>query len=221
MAIAACFGTTNEADNQVLRLPKHLPARRCIQRRTFSVSTAIDLSACARMEDISSSHHFFEHNPLAILTEDYAGRLRWSSDGQWLATVGEGLPRVVWLWEVPRMRLHSVIVHTCAVQGLEWRPGQAQLAVTTNTPCLYLWTPEVGATHWQPTGCKPLAANGVRVLCHASSWPAILQLQYALVARRHALRARQWPRKHLSLLPGFITCRHLCETSTGPVLCRD
>lgn len=73
-----------------------------------------------------------------------AVQLKWSLDGCWLAACNPAAPRVVWIWDMTRMRLDTVVVQICAVHALEWHPGQAQLAVTTNSPCLYMWRPEVG-----------------------------------------------------------------------------
>lgn len=73
-----------------------------------------------------------------------AGRLLWSADSKWLATVDDCHPTVVWLWNIAQLRLSSVVVFHSIVQDLLWHPSLRQLAVAINSPSLYVWCPDVG-----------------------------------------------------------------------------
>ena len=73
----------------------------------------------------------------------YAGELHWSWDSCWLATVNDVAPQAVWVWDVTRLCLNSVIVFQSGVHTLQWHPSLPQLVMATNCPCLYVWRPEV------------------------------------------------------------------------------
>ncbi|KAK9795231.1 hypothetical protein WJX73_008078 [Symbiochloris irregularis] len=70
------------------------------------------------------------------------GQVKWSADGRWLAAWSEAVPRAVWVWDMQTLRADSVIVHTCPAVALQWHPSLPQLAIATNTPCMYLWAPQ-------------------------------------------------------------------------------
>ncbi|XP_075928983.1 WD repeat-containing protein WRAP73-like [Petromyzon marinus] len=64
-----------------------------------------------------------------------------SSDGRYLATVDDGMPRAIWLWELSSCRLLVLLLQAAPVLSVAWEPRGPRLALCTGSACAYLWTP--------------------------------------------------------------------------------
>mmetsp|Transcript_34161 Transcript_34161/g.74633 ORF Transcript_34161/g.74633 Transcript_34161/m.74633 type:complete len:451 (-) Transcript_34161:71-1423(-) len=70
-----------------------------------------------------------------------------SEDGTFLATKNERHPCVVWVWDMHRLALHSVLVHRFQIRSMDWDSSaaatgsQCRLAVATGSQHVFFWTP--------------------------------------------------------------------------------
>ncbi len=95
-----------------------------------------------------------------------------SRDNRYAATKNEICPNLVWIWDLQRVCLNTVMVQKQEVTSLEWCPKTATLNVSTGSGKLYLWTIRVASvcqvplnkesfnvcsTEWNPNG-KSFAA---------------------------------------------------------------
>eukprot|EP00941_MAST-03F_sp_MAST-3F-sp1_P005425 g5425.t1 len=70
------------------------------------------------------------------------GMLEWSSCGRFVATRNDNMPNAVWIWDMARLRLASVLEHQISVRGFAWNPTRPQLAICTSAPKIFFWTSE-------------------------------------------------------------------------------
>ncbi len=68
-----------------------------------------------------------------------------SPDGRFAATKNEIQPQVVWIWDLTRLALNSIMVQRQEVTSLAWCPTEASLNVSTGVGRLYLWTDRVAS----------------------------------------------------------------------------
>jgi len=80
-----------------------------------------------------------------------AGLAAWSNCGRYLATKCEGLPSVVWVWDLPSVSLAALLVHTSPVRAAGWDPAGPRLALLTGGAAIYIWTPVGGAVAAVPS----------------------------------------------------------------------
>ncbi len=69
------------------------------------------------------------------------GLIAFSADSRYIATRNDNMPNVVWIWDVPNLRLSVVLIQVCLVKEIKWDPTQSRLAVCTTNGKLYLWSP--------------------------------------------------------------------------------
>uniref|UniRef100_A0A3P8WQY8 WD repeat containing, antisense to TP73 n=1 Tax=Cynoglossus semilaevis TaxID=244447 RepID=A0A3P8WQY8_CYNSE len=79
--------------------------------------------------------------------------LAFSSDSRFLATKNDNAASVVWVWDMQKMSLVSVLEQTSSVRCFQWDPLRPRLALCTGNTKLYLWS---------PSGCVsvPVATEG-------------------------------------------------------------
>eukprot|EP00435_Cladocopium_sp_Y103_P025327 s59_g6.t1 len=70
---------------------------------------------------------------------------QWSPDERYLATKHESFPSVVWIWDLGKMVLASLLCHNSSVKSVVWDPmatgERSRLAISTSDPVLFLWSP--------------------------------------------------------------------------------
>ena len=68
--------------------------------------------------------------------------IAWNRDGNVLVTRSDMMPHCVWLWDMERLLLLSVLHLRNAVRSVSWEAvgGDARLAVASGGRQLYLWT---------------------------------------------------------------------------------
>ena len=71
-----------------------------------------------------------------------------SSNSRLLATRNDNMSRVVWVWDVSRLALVAVLVHTTPVRSISWQPRSDvtalepdRLIIATGTTALHMWSP--------------------------------------------------------------------------------
>lgn len=71
------------------------------------------------------------------------GRLVWSPDGRYLATVNDNMPTHVWVWDLCAGCLATLLAHAAPVADVAWRPTQEGhlLAAVTGCAKVYMWAP--------------------------------------------------------------------------------
>lgn len=98
----------------------------------------------------------------------------WSPDERYVATKHDGMPTVVWVWDLGRLALTAVLLHRSAVRSFSWDSSKSsmgdssRLAISTADPFLFFWTPEEAAA----TPCPLLQT---RLLWRADGKALLLQ----------------------------------------------
>ncbi|KAG6497513.1 WD repeat-containing protein WRAP73-like isoform X1 [Zingiber officinale] len=68
------------------------------------------------------------------------GLLAWSNDSQYVCTRNDNMPTVLWIWDIRRLELVSVLVQKDPIRAVAWDPTCPRLVLCTGTPQLYMWT---------------------------------------------------------------------------------
>jgi hypothetical protein len=77
-----------------------------------------------------------------FLTLQYvAGMLSWSSDSHYFFTRNDNMPTALWIWDICRLELVTVLVQKDPIRAAAWDPTCPHLALCTESPHLYMWTP--------------------------------------------------------------------------------
>lgn len=106
------------------------------------------------------------------------GTVAFSPDSRFIATRNDNMPSVVWIWDVPNLRLSVVLIQTGHVREIKWDPTQCRLGICTGNGKLYLWSPAgcvsvtvpvektftVQRIYWHPAGTS-LALVGASHFC--------------------------------------------------------
>jgi WD40 repeat protein len=64
----------------------------------------------------------------------------WSHDSKYLATRSDGIPNVLWIWDMTLMELAVVLVQFNAITSAAWSPESTHIAFSTGTERIYLWS---------------------------------------------------------------------------------
>ncbi|KAK8791133.1 hypothetical protein WA158_005764 [Blastocystis sp. Blastoise] len=67
--------------------------------------------------------------------------LSWSPDGRYVQSTSDNLPKAVWIWDIYRHRLHSIIIFKEVVTSVTWCPVAFLLAIATASKMVYIWRP--------------------------------------------------------------------------------
>eukprot|EP00462_Mataza_sp_D1_P005949 CAMPEP_0175125378 /NCGR_PEP_ID=MMETSP0087-20121206/3284_1 /TAXON_ID=136419 /ORGANISM="Unknown Unknown, Strain D1" /LENGTH=553 /DNA_ID=CAMNT_0016407211 /DNA_START=41 /DNA_END=1699 /DNA_ORIENTATION=+ len=70
------------------------------------------------------------------------GLVRWSPDENFLATRNDNMPKAVWVWDMRRLALSSVLKQQHLARDFAWDPSRNRLLLAANTAKLYMWSPE-------------------------------------------------------------------------------
>lgn len=68
-----------------------------------------------------------------------------SNDSRYVATKNELTPNLVWIWDIQKLSLNTVMIQKHEVTHLTWCPKTATLNVSTSNGKLYLWTIRVAS----------------------------------------------------------------------------
>lgn len=104
--------------------------------------------------------------------------MAWSANGRFLATRCDAMAQAVWVWDATTLALVAVLQQAGSVRELAWSPKDAQLAIVTGSPSVYLWSP-TGAScvqiplatfaaldvRWNPDGGSLIVADRDRFCC--------------------------------------------------------
>lgn len=63
-----------------------------------------------------------------------------SPDSSYIATVSENTPHYVWIWDVAKMYLNSLVVQKKPVTDITWAPGTQNLNISSNDGKIFLWS---------------------------------------------------------------------------------
>jgi len=101
---------------------------------------------------ILSKYRIIETRPITLLAkkpdpakpnpELGVGQVLFSSNGQFLATKNDNFPTAVWIWDVVKLKLISVLMQKQAITCISWNPTKSHLALCTASPKIFLWTPD-------------------------------------------------------------------------------
>ena len=112
------------------------------------------------------------------------GNIKFSYDNSYIATQNDNMPNSVWIWDVVKLCLSVVLMHSATVKDLQWDPVQPRLALCTNTNKLYIWSPggcvtvnvptdpplNVQRIQWDPAGTAlVLTGSSHFCLCYLNS----------------------------------------------------
>ncbi|XP_065061599.1 WD repeat-containing protein WRAP73-like [Rhopilema esculentum] len=69
------------------------------------------------------------------------GKVVFSHDNRYIASRNDNMPTVVWIWDVKKLSLSTVLVQSQNIQSMEWDPKETRLAICCGTNKLYMWSP--------------------------------------------------------------------------------
>jgi WD40 repeat protein len=75
----------------------------------------------------------------------------------------ESQPRVLWIWDIPNVKLHSVIIQALPIRSIKWNPVVAdQFAFCCGNGLLYLWDIKLGCDAIEvPAGMQHLMQSSL------------------------------------------------------------
>lgn len=65
-----------------------------------------------------------------------------AADNRYLSTRNDNQPTAVWVWDISRLSLCSLLLLEQPVRCIAWDPTQTRLAIATGTNKVYMWSPE-------------------------------------------------------------------------------
>ncbi|KAJ3681824.1 hypothetical protein LUZ60_014397 [Juncus effusus] len=69
------------------------------------------------------------------------GLLSWSSDSQYFFTRNDSMPNILWIWDICRLELASVLVQKDPIRTAIWDPNHPRLVLCTGSSYIYMWGP--------------------------------------------------------------------------------
>ncbi|XP_069120373.1 WD repeat-containing protein WRAP73-like [Argopecten irradians] len=69
------------------------------------------------------------------------GSVAFSCDCRYMYTKNDNMPHTLWIWDVQRLSLCTVLIQAAPIKCVAWDPHQPRLAVCTGTNKLYMWSP--------------------------------------------------------------------------------
>ncbi|KAK9816843.1 hypothetical protein WJX72_005821 [[Myrmecia] bisecta] len=70
------------------------------------------------------------------------GHMAFSTDCQYVTTRNDNMPNALWVWDVARMELASVLLQVGAVRDVQWDPHHPRCVVATGSSRIYIWSPD-------------------------------------------------------------------------------
>jgi len=68
-------------------------------------------------------------------------RCEWSPNGELLATLNDNMPYSVWIWNMTRLNLLTIVDHKDKISSFKWSPGNVErLAICCGNDKLYMWS---------------------------------------------------------------------------------
>ena len=68
--------------------------------------------------------------------------MEWSYDSQYLATKCESMPNAVWVWDMTKLELKTLLVHLDQVKSFKFSPDSHTLVIGTGKSRVFVWTPK-------------------------------------------------------------------------------
>lgn len=69
------------------------------------------------------------------------GTVTFSTDNKYMATKNDCMPNAVWIWDMIKMKLTSIVVQANPVRSFHWDYSETRLGIVTGTNKLYMWSP--------------------------------------------------------------------------------
>ncbi|CAH9090720.1 unnamed protein product [Cuscuta epithymum] len=69
------------------------------------------------------------------------GLMSWSNDSEYICTRNDSMPAVLWIWDVHRLELATILIQKDPIRAVAWDPSSTRLVLCTGSPHLYMWTP--------------------------------------------------------------------------------
>ena len=98
-----------------------------------------------------------------------------SQDTHYVATKNELYPSLVWVWDLLRLTLNSLLVQKSEITHLSWCPSPATstLNISTGTGRLYLWTERVASVCQVPVSRENFGVREVQWNPNGKSFAAL------------------------------------------------
>ena len=68
--------------------------------------------------------------------------IEWSYDSQFLATKCESAPNAVWIWDMTKLELNTLLIHMDQVRSIKFSPNSQTLIIGTGKSRVFVWTPK-------------------------------------------------------------------------------
>jgi len=69
------------------------------------------------------------------------GSVTFSSDNTYMVTKNDNMPNVLWIWNMVKLKLHTVLVQAHPIRAFVWDPEQVRLALCCGGSKIYIWSP--------------------------------------------------------------------------------
>lgn len=68
--------------------------------------------------------------------------VNFSANCQYMYSKNDNMPNVLWIWDIPKLRLATVLLQLSPIKTVAWDPTQSRLALCTGTNKIYMWSPK-------------------------------------------------------------------------------
>lgn len=97
------------------------------------------------------SHYILQEKPFQVPTirpdpekpnpKLGVGTVLFSFHNTFMATRNDNMPNAIWIWDMMKLKLHTVLVQAHPVKVLAWDPKETRLALCAGTNKIYMWSP--------------------------------------------------------------------------------
>jgi WD40 repeat protein len=67
-------------------------------------------------------------------------KIKISPDSNFAASINEQTPTLVWVWDLVKMQLNSLIVQKESVKDISWSPNTLNLNISSSDAKIFLWS---------------------------------------------------------------------------------
>lgn len=89
------------------------------------------------------------------------GSIAWSPDGNYVASRNDNMPNVLWIWDVSKLLLKTVLIQLQPIKTFTWCDNSEYLVFCTGSPRVFFWSKEGASVCDIPFESKNFAVNKI------------------------------------------------------------